>query len=212
MSNTMNAAVSKNTEPMYPKTPEEINDFFEKNIKLIHFVLKPYKGCDEYDDLFQEASMGFFKGITTFSPGRGVKLTTYACECAKNEVKMHLRRSSAKSRTATLVSLDVDGTDPDGTEHDSLLNRDHSECDSLHPSVGSLEDIVCQRDIFTRAMAIIDTDMTFEQQLVLHQHLEGIPQAETAKELNSSQANVSKILKLAICELVLKLRARGIID
>lgn len=199
-------------ENWYPKTKEEINEFFSQNIKLIHSLLKPYKGCDEYDDMFQEASVGFFKGITTFCPSKGVKLTTYAYECAKNQVKMHLRRSNAKSRTATVVSLDIDNSSSDGVERESLLNKDLGERDSLHPSAGNLEDLVCQRDLFCRAMAIIDTEMSVEQQLVLRHHLSNIPQAATAIELNSSQANVSKILKIAICELVLMLRNRGIID
>ena len=48
-----------------PKTEEEINDYMYRNRKLIHAVLRPYRGLDDYDDLFQEASLGFLKGIRT---------------------------------------------------------------------------------------------------------------------------------------------------
>ena len=91
--------------PAYrPMTRDEANDFISENKSLIHAVLRSYKGCDEYDDLFQVASIGFYKGIMSYDPSQRVKMTTYCYECAKNEVKMHLRKNAAKSRTAAAVS------------------------------------------------------------------------------------------------------------
>ena len=43
-----------------PETTQEISDFMEKNRKLIHAIIKPYRGLDAYDDLYQEAALGFF--------------------------------------------------------------------------------------------------------------------------------------------------------
>ena len=85
-----------------PKTEDEINDFMYRNRKLIHAVLRPYRGLDDYDDLYQEAAIGFYKGIKTYDPKKGIKLTTYAFACARNQVKMYLRRATAKSRTGTV--------------------------------------------------------------------------------------------------------------
>lgn len=114
-----------------PETPEELEEFIIRNYRLIHAVLKPYRGLDEYDDLLQEANIGFLKGIQSYDPNKKVKLTTYAYVCAKNQVKMYLRRSCAKSRSGTVVSLDasLDGDSDD--EKNSLLNRDLESANPL---------------------------------------------------------------------------------
>lgn len=195
-----------------PQTREQINQFFADNIKLIHELLKQYKGLDEYDDLFQEASLGFYKGIISYDPSKGTKLTTYAYECARNQVKMHLRKIQAKFRTATIISLDFRSEDKESSEQDSLLNQRQSEHDSLHPWLLNMEDTICQNDLIDRILDVVDSEMTYEQQVVIHRMMQGVPQSETAKELNSSQANVSKCLKYALCELHLKLLNYGIID
>lgn len=203
--------INQTTAEWYPKTSEEINDYLVKNEKLIHAMLKHYKGCDEYDDLFQEASIGFYKGCASYRPNKGVKLSTYAYECARNQVKMYLRKGAAKFRTATVVSLDATAPDGDGSERESLLNQDWGEHDSLRPTPQSLEEIICQKDIMKRSMSIIE-EFPREWRIVIYRHMEGVPQSKTAKELGSSQANVSKILKYAICELRHQLTIRGVIS
>lgn len=194
-----------------PETPEEVGEFFIRNYRLIHAVLKPYRGLDEYEDLLQEASIGFLKGIQSYDPDKKVKLTTYAYVCAKNQVKMYLRRSCAKSRSGTVVSLDasLDGDSDD--EKNSLLNRDLESANPL-AEVVSMEDRVYSRILFEKAMYIVNTQLTPIQRIVIYRHLEGIPQSRTAKELNTSQSEISKILKNAICELRLLLIECGVIS
>lgn len=202
--------INQNSSDWYPRTAEEINEYLSNNTNLIHSMLKHYRGCDEYDDLFQEASVGFYKGCVSYRPNKGVKLSTYVYECARNQVKMYLRRKSAKSRTAMVVSLDATSPDGDGSERDSLLNQDWGERDTMRSSPLPLEDIVCQKDIMTRSLDII-SEFPYEWRIVLYRYMEGIPQSKTAAELESSQANVSKMLKYAICELRHQLTIRGII-
>lgn len=192
-----------------PETIEEVSAFMEHNKKLIHAILKPYRGLDEYDDLFQEASLGFFKGIQTYDPNREIKLTTYAYTCGKNQVKMYLRRSAAKSRTATVVSLEA-GFDGDD-DRDNMLNRDLEQLDPLNEPV-SLEDRIHTSTLFHTAMDIVMHEMSKPQQIVITEMMKGTPQSQTAKILKTSQSEVSKILKTAICDLRLKMQERGIVD
>lgn len=193
----------------YPKTQQEIDDFCKKNVKLIHAVLRPYKGLEDYEDLYQEAFIGFYKGVISFNPNAGTKITTYACECAKNELKMFFRKKTAKARTATVVPLDL-GQDPEG-ESDSLLNRDLSEWDTLHQLTANLEDSVAHHEIYIMAMQIIRDEMTSDQKMVLYDYMNNVPQSETAKKMNTSQGQVSKVLKGAVCELVCKMRQRDLL-
>lgn len=193
----------------YPKTRQEIDDFCRENVKLVHAVLRPYRGLEEYEDLYQIAFLGFYKGIISYNPCAGTKLTTYACECAKNELKMFFRKKGAKARTATVVSFEL-GQDLEG-DSDSLLNRDLSEGDSLHPLTKSLEDRAADHEIFDMAMNIIRSEMTSDQKMVLSDYMNNIPQSETAKKMNTSQGQVSKVLKGAVCELVCKMKQRNML-
>lgn len=192
-----------------PVTQDEINEFIDRNRKLIHTIIKPYRGLDVYDDLYQEAALGFFKGIQTYDPRKNSKLTTYAFACGKNEVKMYLRKASAKSRTGTVISLDATiGADPDG---DTMLNRDLESMDP-NTDVPTFEEQIHTRTMFQTAMSIVRHDMSHNQQVVIQRYLEGIPQSQTAKELHTSQSEISKLYKTSICELRLKMEKLGYID
>jgi len=194
-----------------PETPEEVEDFLRTNSRLIHAILRPYRGLDEYEDLMQEAYIGFLKGIQTYNSRKGVKLTTYAYVCAKNQVKMYLRKNSAKSRTATVLSLESSFSSSDDKDKDNLLNRDLERMNPLNEPV-SMEDRIHTHSVFEAAMHILKTEMTAAQQVVICRYMEGVPQSKTAVELNTSQSEISKIQKSAICELKLRMRERGYIS
>lgn len=196
-------------DQMVPETAQEISDFMEKNRKLIHAIIKPYRGLDAYDDLYQEAALGFFKGIQTYNPNRNSKLTTYAFACGKNQVKMYLRKAGAKSRTGTVISLDATmGGNEDG---DTLMNRDLERIDPTR-EVPSFEEQIHTRTIFMAAMDIVRREMSRNQQIVIRRFMEGVPQSQTAKELHTSQSEISKLYKTSICELRLKMEERGLVD
>lgn len=189
-----------------PQTDEEINDFMYRNRRLIHAILRPYRGLDEYDDLFQEASVGFYRGLSTYDPSKGIKVTTYAFACGRNQVKMYLRKATAKSRTATVVSLDA-SLDPDDSRG-NLLNKDLSEFD---PTVSSedLDEKIHENIQYEKAFKIIDKHLNPTQRFVVYQFMRSVPQSQTAKILHTSQSEVSKILKTSICIIRLKMQAES---
>ena len=157
-------AVTSARPAYHPMTRDEANDFISENKSLIHAVLRSYKGCDEYDDLFQVASIGFYKGIMSYDPSQRVKMTTYCYECAKNEVKMHLRKNAAKSRTAAVVSLDG-LQDPDTGRSENWLERNLAENDPFHPVTEDIGDTIGNKEVFDAAMRIIQEEMSWEEQL-----------------------------------------------
>ena len=202
-------AVTSARPAYHPMTRDEANDFISENKSLIHAVLRSYKGCDEYDDLFQVASIGFYKGIMSYDPSQRVKMTTYCYECAKNEVKMHLRKNAAKSRTAAVVSLDG-LQDPDTGRSENWLERNLAENDPFHPVTEDIGDTIGNKEVFDAAMRIIQEEMSWEEQLVLRRCMAGQPQSVTATELGASQAKVSKIQKIAIAKLTLAMKERNL--
>ena len=186
------AALEGSAPQNCPETPEDVDQFCRDNINLLRSVVRPYRGLDEYEDLLQEASVGFLKAIQTYKPSKGVKLTTYAFICARNEVRMYLRKNAAKSRTAEVVSLDS-GSDDDHDQN-SLMNRICGH----DGSASSLEDSIHIKTVFRQAMHIIEHEMDYASVLVIRRTMEGVPQSQMAKELSLSQSKVSKILSAAL--------------
>lgn len=185
-----------------PKTDREIDDFLYRNRRLIHAILRPYRGLDDYDDLYQEASIGFLQGLRTYNPKRGIKITTYAFACGRNQVKMYLRRGRAKSRTGITVSLEA-SYDPDN-ERDNLLNKDLNSFDPLHEPE-DMDEAIHRGIEYARAERIMNKYLNETQRFVVRQMMRGIPQSKTAKILATSQSEISKILKTSICIIKLKM-------
>lgn len=191
-----------------PKTDEEINDYMYRNRKLIHAVLRPYRGLDDYNDLYQEASFGFLKGIKTYNPNKGIKLTTYAFACARNQVKMYLRRAKAKSRTGTVLSLDASLDRSGLDDRDTLLNRDLASFDPLSEPL-DLDEQIHDHILFDVAMRMMKECLNETQQFIIMQYMKGVPQAKTAKILHTSQSEISKIQKTSFCIISLKMKEDG---
>lgn len=204
----LEAADPYGNDGVVPKTEDEINDFMWRNRKLIHAVLRPYRGLEDYDDLYQEASFGFLKGIRTYDPKKGIKLTTYAFACARNQVKMYLRRGMAKSRTGTVVSLDASLDRSGLDERDTLFNRDLSSFDPLAEPL-DLDEKIHKRTLFEEAIKMMNECLNETQQFVVAQFMKGVPQSKTAQILHTSQSEISKILKTSICLLSLKMKEEG---
>ena len=57
------------------------------NLRLVAHIVKKYetKGTSA-DDLISIGTIGLIKGIDSYRPSKGVKLTTYAAKCAENAI------------------------------------------------------------------------------------------------------------------------------
>ena len=73
---------------------EARNILIEKNLRLVVHVCKKYSNTNiEQDDLLSIGTIGLIKGINSFKPEKGSKLSTYVSRCIDNEILMYLRWS-----------------------------------------------------------------------------------------------------------------------
>ena len=78
------------------------------------------------------------KGVTTFDPGKGVRLATYAARCVENEVLMYFRSQKKSSQDVSLSDYIETGTDGaalslmDVVSEDSDLLEHVSARESVH--------------------------------------------------------------------------------
>ena len=66
---------------------EARNVLIERNLRLVaHIMKKYYAQTAQQEDLISIGTIGLIKGITTFDPAKGARLTTYAARCVENAI------------------------------------------------------------------------------------------------------------------------------
>lgn len=66
---------------------EARNVLIERNLRLVaHIMKKYYAQTADQEDLISIGTIGLIKGIGTFDPDKGARLTTYAARCVENAI------------------------------------------------------------------------------------------------------------------------------
>jgi len=61
------------------------NILIERNLRLVAFVAKKYNNhAKDAEDLISIGTIGLIKGVASFKPDKGVRLSTYAIRCIEN--------------------------------------------------------------------------------------------------------------------------------
>lgn len=85
-------------------------ELVEQNLGLVWYIAKQLynvatpRESFELNDMFQEGCIGLLKAVKTYKPEKGVKFSTYAGRCIKNEILMHFRK---EGRKRTYISVDT---------------------------------------------------------------------------------------------------------
>ena len=71
--------------PLRPGGQEARDVLIERNLRLVaHIIKKYYTQSGDQEDLISIGTIGLIKGITSFDPGKGARLATYAARCIEN--------------------------------------------------------------------------------------------------------------------------------
>jgi len=77
---------------------EARNILIERNLRLVAHVSKKYSNSNvDQDDLISIGTIGLIKGINSFKPEKGARLSTYVSRCIDNEILMHFRATKKLS-------------------------------------------------------------------------------------------------------------------
>ena len=102
------------------------NVLIEHNLRLVaHIIKKYYTMSSDQDDLISIGAIGLIKGISSYDPGKGTRLATYAARCIENEILMYFRSQKK-------VSSEVSLSDPINTDREG--------------NTLSLLDVICSED------------------------------------------------------------------
>lgn len=91
------------------------NKLVEHNLRLVAHIIKKYESkYVSNDDLISIGTIGLIKGVDTYSPDKGVKITTYCAKCVENEILMFFRSNNKYTKDVSMN--EVVGYDKDGGE------------------------------------------------------------------------------------------------
>ncbi len=168
----------------------------EHNLRLVAYINRKYYSLsNDIDDLISIGTIGLIKAVDTFSPDKGIRLSSYASRCIENEVLMHLR-SSKKNASNISISEPIE-TDRQGNTitmidviADSTVLADVLETklqsEKLRKCLSGLSDSRC-REIIIRRYGLDGS--------------ESLTQKELADKFNISRSYVSRLEKKALTEL-----------
>ena len=175
---------------------EARNILVERNLRLVaHIMKKYYAQTADQEDLISIGTIGLIKGITTFDPGKGARLATYAARCVENEILMYFRAGRKSAQDVSLSDYIDTGTDGAPLALQDVVSEDTD----LMEQVAGKESVRNLR----RAM---DSCLTEQEQLVIRLRYglgteKPLRQREVADRTGISRSYVSRIEKRALGKL-----------
>lgn len=167
------------------------------NLRLVAHIVKKYetKGVSA-DDLISIGTIGLIKGVDSYSPSKGVKLTTYAAKCAENEILMYFRSNKKYNNNISLN--DVIGHDKDG--------GDITLMDVLEEKSESLDKITEYKDDIRHLNKYLNVLNNRELEIIKMRYgllnTEEKTQRDIAKKMHISRSYVSRIEKRALIKML----------
>ena len=167
---------------------EARNILIERNLRLVaHIMKKYYAQTSDQEDLISIGTIGLIKGITTFDPGTGARLGTYAARCVENEILMHFRSQRKSSQDVSLSDYIETGTDGAALSLMDVVSEDED-----------LMEQVSSREMVRNLSRAMDRCLTEQERqvIVLRYGLQGQPphrQREVAQITGISRSYVSHL-------------------
>lgn len=190
---------------MEPLTPEEEKEYTirchngdkearEKlilsNVKLVTHLAKRYMNTNiPFEDLLSIGKIGLIKGVDTFNPSKGVRLSAYIGMCIINEILMALRKSKKQLQELSLYNtISVDKSGNIQTIED-ILEDDGPSIEEQAESSYSIKQI----------RELCETILTDRERTVIYLHYgmsgkEPMKQIEIAREIGISVTRVRRLL------------------
>ena len=168
------------------------DELVEHDLRLVaHIVKKYYAQTDDIDDLISIGTIGLIKGIDSYDPAKGVKLSSYASRCIENEILMHFRGARKRSSDVSLSEA-LEGEEDGGLSVQDVLAQDEDLAEHV------MYDELCQM-----LRGAVETELTEREARVirLRYGLDGaapLTQREVAERCNISRSYVSRIEKHAL--------------
>lgn len=179
----------------------------EHNMRLVAHIAKKYASRpEELEDYISIGAIGLLKAVSSYTPEKKTKLSTYAARCIENEILMHLRKIKKQKQEVSLY--DQVGQDHEGaalTLADLLPSQDPLIDDQL-----VMKDLTDH--LYTWLHVLDERETEIIQRRYGLFHYSPVTQILLAEELGISRSYVSRIEKRALIKLFQLLKTRTMTD
>lgn len=161
----------------------------EKNLKIVPYFLRrlPCKNT-EYEDLLSVGNIGLIKATATYDASANNTFGTYAKKCIENEFYMAKRKTKNWSKEISLESIVTCKDD------DEISLKDIVLVDPTDITKG-----IEERDSLERTLELLlnMSSLKLKEKQVVFYRLGGMKQTEIGKQVDLSQASISRVIKSA---------------
>lgn len=175
---------------------EEKRILAEENINVVYHCAKSFSNTVlDMDELISISLLGYAKALDSYRTDKNTKFSTYAINCIRNEIlyilKKEMRHRVHNESLSKVISVDKNGNNLQ--LEDILLSMEDSKNQGIEAQLVTTE----KND---KLKQIIETELTERERYVICHRFELYgsklkTQSELAKEMQMSQANISKIEK-----------------
>jgi len=165
------------------------NTLIEHNLRLLSYVAKKYKNSGiEYEDLISIGTIGLCNAVDKYDMNCGIKFSTFAITCIKNEVLMVLRHDG---RIPISKSLNEPMETDDGGKEMKLI-------DSIIDETVDLEGDYERKEKVQKILKSFESNLTDFEEMVLKMRYgiktgKPMTQQEIANETGFSRSYISRL-------------------
>jgi RNA polymerase sporulation-specific sigma factor len=173
------------------------NKLIEHNLRLVAHIVKKFDSkLTDTDDLISIGTIGLIKGVDTYSPDKGVKITTYCARCISNEILMYFRKNNKYTKDISLN--EAVGYDKDGNEValEDIIKTENKDMVDEIDNYDNIKLLYNYLDVLTKR----------EREIIVNRYgldnREEQTQKNISKKLGISRSYVSRIEKRALTKLL----------
>ena len=157
------------------------NEIIINNLGLVGYALKYFniKNSYDYQDYFQEGTIGLIKAVKHFNSDSSFSFSTYAYKCIKNEICKYAKK---ESKYSNLISLN------------QIIYDDVESGDLIIDGAKDILDIVIENETNEELNSIVNEYLNdIEKKIVDMYYFNNTNQNDIANLLNIKQYKVSRI-------------------
>ena len=180
-------------------TKEEAEEIAKENIGLVHHIIGTLNSANfDYIELYDAGLYGYAKAIKSFKKNKETLFSTYACNCIRNEILFYMKKEMKHITNDISLNKQISNGDHKDLILEDILVDEYCE-------LNKVEKIMINDDNAKHIRTAVDKLTNEEKFVICYRYgILGYPQLkqkEIAKQLNVSQASISKIEKNSLKKL-----------
>ena len=165
------------------------------NLRFVYLLINKFfsRTKIDIDDLFSIGTYGLIKAVDTFKLDKGIKFSSYAGTCIKNEILMAIRREKKHGKNVSMNSLIQNPALDLNGEQDELIDMLKDENSNMDKAIERMEFEAQKSDVIEYLKKLTPRKKQIIEKLYGLNNGEPQKQVEIAEELGINQAQVSKV-------------------